>query len=84
MPEPPPPPFSQLSALRRALIDHSGICNLTASPWVLQDLTVAEEAYKDMCDTVNKAERFFPVPSAAMARVEAEQKVEAGKGMAAA
>ena len=33
-----------------------------------------------MCDTVNKAERFFPVPNAAMARVEAEQRVEAGKG----
>ena len=46
----------------------------------MQDLTTAEESYKDMCDTVNKAERFFPVPSAAMARVEAEQRVEAGKG----
>ena len=30
----------------------------------MQELNEAEQAFKDVCDQISKAERFFPVPGA--------------------
>jgi hypothetical protein len=47
----------------------------------LQELDAAESIFADICDEIEKAEKFFPVPESAQAWLDASAAAAAVKGM---
>lgn len=45
-----------------------------------QELTAAEGIFADICNEIEKAEKFFPVPETAQAYLDATAAAAAGRG----
>ncbi|KAK9820225.1 hypothetical protein WJX72_007667 [[Myrmecia] bisecta] len=48
---------------------------------LMKDLAAASAAFVDLCDEIDKAERFFKVPAAAVAKLAADRQAAANKGV---
>lgn len=48
----------------------------------MQELDAAESIFADICDEIEKAEKFFPVPESAQAWLDASAAAAATKGIA--
>ncbi len=47
----------------------------------MQELDAAQSIFADICDEIEKAEKFFPVPESAQAWLDASAAAAATKGM---
>ena len=48
--------------------------------WLMQELGNAEKAYRDVCDQIAKAERFFPLSGGARSEAAAHQQGQPCRG----